>query len=155
MLIEKTELTPQVRADIKERQKLVWDSLFYSVQRMDLLIITISGAGLYAISEVIKFFLQQKLQIPCLIKIAAVLFVISIITNFLSQYYSSKTHYKDYCSILLQLEEDKTEEQIKYLSKLKVEIETNNKSTYQLNVLSMVFMIAGLIALTTTIYFIF
>ena len=155
MKIKKTEMTPQVRADIKERQKLVWDSLFYSNQRMDLLMITICGAGLYAISEVCKYLLQHHIHVSCFLKISAILLVISIITNFLSQYYSSKAHYKDYCSIILQLEENRTPEQDNALIRYDKESEQDDKTTRQLNSLSMVFMFAGLLFLTTTIYFIF
>ncbi|WP_412463820.1 hypothetical protein [Flavobacterium mekongense] len=155
MRIVKNKMNPEIREAIKERQKLVWDSLFYSNQRMDLLIITISGAGLYTVSEVCKYLLEQKLPISCFIKVAAILFVTSIITNFLSQYYSAKTHYKDYCSVLLQLEEERTEKQDADLLQFHNESEAHNKTTQQFNSLSMVFMFAGLIAITLTLFFIF
>jgi hypothetical protein len=37
--------------DIKERKKLAYEGMIYGLQRLDLLIITISGAGIYACLE--------------------------------------------------------------------------------------------------------
>ena len=36
---------------IKDRQKLSAQGMFYSIQRMDLLIVSISGAGIYVCLE--------------------------------------------------------------------------------------------------------
>ena len=155
MKVKKEKITPQVREDIKERQKLVWDSLFYSNQRMDLLIITISGAGLYAVSEVCKYLLESKISVSFFLKISSVLFVLSIITNFLSQYYSAKTHHKDYCSIILQLEEERTPEQDEALVKYNDDSETHGRTTHNLNIASMWLMFAGLIATIITLFSIF
>jgi len=155
MKIEKHEMTPQIRQDIKERQKNIWDCLFYSNQRMDLLIITISGAGLYVAMESVKYLLEQKSPIHISLKIASMLFVSSIITNFLSQYYSAKTHHKDYCSTILQLEENRTEDQDKALLKYDDESEKHNKTTNRLNVVSMLLMFAGLITITVILFSIF
>lgn len=106
MKIKKHKLTPQVRESIKDRQKLVWDSLFYTNQRMDLLIITISGAGIYACGEISKYFLEKKQPILDDIKVVAFLFVLSIIVNFISQWFASKTHYFDFLSIHVQLDDE-------------------------------------------------
>lgn len=155
MRIEKHEKTPQVITDLRERKKLIWDSLFYSHQRMDLLIITISGAGLYAISEVCKYLLEQKIPVTNFLKIAAALFVLSIIMNFLSQFFSAKTHHKDYCSTILQLEETRTPEQDAELVRYSDESQEHNKTTHKLNVASMWLMFSGLLALTLTLFAIF
>ena len=63
---------------------------------MDILIISVSGGGVYVCLEAIKFLHEQNLEISIVPKIAGVLFVIAVLVNFLSQYYSYKANYHDY-----------------------------------------------------------
>lgn len=158
MKIKKYKLTSEVRESIKDRQKLVWDSLFYTNQRMDLLIITISGAGIYACGEISKYFLEKKQPISDDIKLIAFLFVLSIIVNFISQWFASKTHAFDYCSIILQLEnyklkdfpsakdyEKKIKETKENIDEYESKSEKFNKYTISSNNISILLMIAALI----------
>jgi hypothetical protein len=159
MKIKKTTLTDNVRESIKGRQKIVWDSLFYTNQRMDLLIITISGAGIYTCGEVSKYFIEKKLPISNELKIAASLFVFSIIVNFISQWFASVTHNSDYCSIIYQLDDEidesiPLEERELFLKKRKEQIDhyenrsdSFNKWTLRCNTTSIVLMFLGLILL--------
>ena len=159
MKVKKTILTDKVRESIKDRQKIVWDSLFYTNQRMDLLIITISGAGIYTCGEVSKYFIEKKLPISNELKIAASLFVLSIIVNFISQWFAGKTHYFDYCSIVYQLDDEiddsiPKEEIESHIIKRKEQIDhfenksdIFNKWTLRCNNSSILLMFSGLILL--------
>lgn len=59
---------------------------WYAIGRIDLLIISISGGGIYIVFELIKHF--QGLGVNLIVlKLAALLFTIAIIVNFISQFY--------------------------------------------------------------------
>lgn len=81
---------------MSDRKKEIWQSLFYSAQRIDTLIMTISGAGIYVSLESMKYMNTNKIEIPTLLKAAGFGFVIAIFLNFISQYCSYKTHSNDY-----------------------------------------------------------
>lgn len=76
----------------KERS---FKNAWYAIGRIDLLIVSISGAGIYSCFEMIKFF---ETKIPkhdvdySLLKYSSSLFVASIIINFISQFLSEKTN---------------------------------------------------------------
>lgn len=82
--------------DYKERQKIVWQNMFYSIQRIDLLIISVSGAGIYLCLESLKFMYSNKLPVNYSLKVAAGLFVLSIVANFISQFLSYHSNMNDY-----------------------------------------------------------
>lgn len=81
---------------LEEKQKRTWEALFYSNQRIDLLLITISGAGIYVCLEALKYFNEKNIPISPIIKCSAVLLLSAIILNFISQWFSFKTHFFDY-----------------------------------------------------------
>jgi hypothetical protein len=68
----------------------------YSVQRIDILIISISGAGIYTCFEIMKYVASDAIMKPYLsrintpFKVVGVLFVLSIISNFISQWCAYK-----------------------------------------------------------------
>src|ERR1035437_428464 len=101
-------------------------ALFYSVQRIDLLLISISGAGIFACWEIFKYMHEQKMA-PCFcgLKISVTLFVTTIILNFISQFVSYQTHYTD-----LQGKKDLAD--------------TLNKCVIVLNWITVITMITGL-----------
>ena len=70
-----------------KHQEQTKDKKFYAIRRIDLLVITISGAGIYIILEMIKFFYGQD-SVPdfCGPKIALGSFTMAIILNFVSQW---------------------------------------------------------------------
>ena len=67
---------------------------WYAIGRIDLLIISISGGGLYIVFETFKFVKEQKLCVSLdLLKWGAIFFTAAIIVNFISQvvgFYANK-----------------------------------------------------------------
>lgn len=84
------------RERILERQKLSYKGIYYNVQRIDLLIISISGAGVFACLQTLKFLFENEIPADPIIKIAGVAFLFAIIVNFISQLLGSKSNYYDY-----------------------------------------------------------
>lgn len=74
-------------ADAKARE-------FYAIQRIDLLVISVAGAGIYLVFESLKFVLENKLCVNMpLLELGGILFVAAILCNFASQwagYYTNK-----------------------------------------------------------------
>jgi hypothetical protein len=143
--------------NLLERQKLAYQNMFYSIQRIDLLIISISGAGIYVCFETIKYLSSKELPTTVLVKVAGGLFLFGIIVNFISQLTSYKTNREDYLKldVELQNEEEITDE-------VQLEIDNHDQSsdkfdrwTQRLNLLSMFLMFGGLIILATYFIFIF
>ncbi len=92
---------------IEKEKNIAHQNMFYSVQRIDLLIIAVSGAGVYVCLETLKFIVEEKLnQSPILIKIAGLMFVLAVVVNFISQITGKKTNYYDYLMSCAILEKD-------------------------------------------------
>jgi hypothetical protein len=81
---------------IKERKKQAWDNMIYSAQRLDLLIVSFCGAGIYVCLEIIKYSAVNKLQCGLLIKFCGFAFLLGVALNFLSQHYGLKANRNDY-----------------------------------------------------------
>lgn len=59
---------------------------WYAIGRIDLLVVSISGGGIYIIFEAMKFIIENKLATDVsLLKTSGVIFTISIALNFVSQ----------------------------------------------------------------------
>ena len=59
----------------------------YSVQRFDILIVTVSGAGLYVVFEILKYLKTNTIEWDTIwLKIAGLSFTASVILNFVSQW---------------------------------------------------------------------
>jgi hypothetical protein len=82
--------------DYKERKKLSWEAMFYSVQMMDLLIIFISGAGVYFCLEVLITDFGLICFPSLAVKFNLLIFIIAILLNFIGQYFGHKANYHDY-----------------------------------------------------------
>ena len=82
-IFEKTKTTME---DVNEQKKDAIEGWKYALQRMDLLIISISGAGVYVCLEAIKYSSEKNYQNVWLIKIGGLLFVLGIVINFISQH---------------------------------------------------------------------
>lgn len=131
----------------KERKKLSYQNMFYSAQRMDLLIISICGAGIYVCLETIKHLSNQNELIDILIKISGGLFVTGIITNFISQWSGYKSNEQDYLMCEAKLNAGKKpnkceETQIHEYDSISA---IYSKWTNRLNILSMGIMFLALI----------
>jgi len=60
---------------------------WYAIARIDLLIISISGGGLYILFELIKYYKSINGQDITGLKISGVFFMAAILVNFLSQFF--------------------------------------------------------------------
>ncbi len=91
---EEKHLT-QLRTHSAETDKLKG----YAIQRIDLLIISVSGASIYLSLEIMKYMHEANLawsNWP--FKLAGLLFVLSIVTNFLGQWAAHNSSHHMKCS---------------------------------------------------------
>ncbi len=91
----KIEYIADMKDDIRQRKQMAFQGWHYAVQRIDILIVSISGAGVYTCLEALKF--SQEKQLPNLItlKIAGAIFVMAIIVNLFSQFTGKKANALD------------------------------------------------------------
>lgn len=133
------------------RKQLSLDNLNYGLHRLDLLIISISGAGIYACLETSKFLIEQKKDLIIAIEIPAFLFIIAIIANLISQFTGVRSNKFDYsmcnkqidCNGKLPVGLSKTE-----IDKLDKKSQRFDDITNYLNLASLALLIVGLIFLT-------
>ncbi len=137
----------------KDQQKLSWEGMFYSIQRIDLLIISICGAGIYLCLETMKFSFENNLPITNTLKGAAIIFLFSIVVNFMSQFLGYKANEKDYLKFETEIEagDNISEHQISEIINYDESAECYSNFTIWFNYLSVVLMFAGLIL--TIVYF--
>lgn len=78
---------------LKQEIKSASDISFYAMQRIDLLVISVSGAGIYGCWDVVKFLKDKDVCYnACILQISASLFLATIIFNFIGQWCSYKCH---------------------------------------------------------------
>ena len=138
-----------------ERQKLSWEGMFYSLQRIDLLIVSICGFGIYICLETIKFLSEKNQDTGLLIKISAGCFLAGIIINFLSQISGYKSNEQDFlmCDAEIDAGENPDKNEQKEIDKYDKKSEKFSNWTSKLNYFSMGFMFAALILMMY--YFLF
>jgi hypothetical protein len=153
----------------KERGKLYLDRLLkhqehtkeykiYSIKRIDLLIVSISSAGIYVVFETFKFFAKESTLNPNLsaIKVSGVLFVFSIVLNFISQFTANSANEYEVDSTEMEIQKakgDKVDEcKLKKIDRL---VKRYNRWTGRLNTTSTSLMIGGLGILTVFYLLIF
>ena len=130
----------------------------YSVRRFDLLIISISGAGLYIIFETLRELKTGNIESnnSWLLIISGILFLFSIISNFISQKTGEKSNTYEEKYIYMELDSikglkiDRLEQE-----RLDTEVQFYNKCTEILNNTSMIFMLVGLVMLGIFNYLLF
>jgi hypothetical protein len=139
------------------RQKLAWEGLFYSVQRIDLLVVSVSGAGIYVCLETVKFLKEYEIDTHFSIQIAGVLFLTAIITNFISQIFGRKSNEQEYLKLEIEInskgkpkrtEKCLLDEYEKYAQKF-------DRYTNLFNWASIITMFLGLVMVVTYFIFIF
>lgn len=134
---------------IKNRQRLSWEGMFYSIQRIDLLIVSFSAGGIYLCLELLKFINEEKLnQDLLLVKISGCLFLLSIIVNFISQKFGYLSNRMDYlmCEVEIDCEGKKlSKKEKKELQDYDVKSEKYSTWTNVLNYVSIGLMFSGLI----------
>ncbi len=134
------------------------DRTNYSTRRMDLLIISICGAGLYIIFETLREFKTGDISIdqPNLLLFSGLSFLIAIASNFISQMtgYSANNNEEKY--ILEELEKMEGEKiddcQHKNIDN---KIQDLNTWTKRLNYVSISLMFLGLVLLTVFNFYLF
>ena len=128
-----------------ERQKMLWGNITYSIQRIDLLIVSVSGAGVYFCLEALKFMYENEIAIGTYIKSSAGLFITAIILNFISQFFSFYANLYDYKYTLLSDCQDRTEKETCAMYSHERISNIFNKSNNISTALSVLSMFAGLI----------
>lgn len=125
---------------------------FYAMQRIDLLIISVSGAGIYACWDVLKYVKSEKLC-ACLenLKVSGVLFLLAIIINFVGQWASYKANTKD--EYINRLKIDELDEGVKDGHKSTIDDTKYWKEFYSdvvkvTNVISLLTLFTGLLILS-------
>ncbi len=134
----------------KDRQKLSWEQLTYSERRIDLLLISISGAGIYVCLETIRFLSEKESSPHFLIWISSTAFLCSIILNFIGQFQGRKSNYYDF--LMCQAEIDSCEEPNNTLHKQEMDkydslSEKYNKRVAPINIICTSLMIIGIAAI--------
>ncbi|GGG15296.1 hypothetical protein GCM10011344_14870 [Dokdonia pacifica] len=127
------------------------DNAFYAVKRMDLLIISICGAGIYLIFQTFKEINTTELNPDNLwaIKLSGIIFLLAISINFISQLTgkeSNKNEVKYSSMVLKELEGKKINEEEK--NNVDCLASSYNKATRILNISAIVLMFIGLILIT-------
>ncbi|MFY0644993.1 MAG: hypothetical protein JXR19_11045 [Bacteroidia bacterium] len=142
-------LNEQYLEDSKDMKEKSFEGWFYSERRMDLILVSISGAGIYLSISVLKHAQELCCFNSLYIKLAGVFFAFAIIINFLSQWTSSTAHYDDYLFwkylLLYPTEADRDEEVNDLLNKHFGRANLFNNLTLVLNIISTILMIAGIL----------
>lgn len=134
-------------SDFKKRQELSWEGMFYSIQRIDLLIVSICSAGIYVILETVKFLAERNLSVSWYLKVAGICFITGIIINFLSQICGYKANEQDYLMCELECNGKKSKKDQSKIEKYDKRAEIFSNFTSKLNYLSMGLLAIGLISL--------
>ena len=142
---------------IKDTQKRSWEGLLYSAQRLDLLTVSISGAGIYVCLETIKYLRDSKLEIDCLIKLSSGLFLLAILANFISQIARNNSYSYEYrmCDKKLNNEVKFTEENKSKIIKLEELSKKADIITVIFNYISASLMVVGLSCIMAYFLYIF
>ena len=133
----------------KERQKLSWEGMFYSSQRMDLLIVSLSSAGIYVCLETIKHLSNNEACISLWLKFSGVFFLFSIMINFFSQIFGYKANEKDFlmCQVEIETDEKMSKKEKAELKKYDLSSIKFSKLTDMFNYISIALMFFGLISM--------
>lgn len=140
------------RDSTKERYKLAYQGWFYAIQRIDILIISISGAGVYLNLETLKYAFENHISCYRSLKVSGVSFVLSVIVNIISQFTGKKSNVNDmhYCEAILEASEPPSKVEESLINKYDKEAEKFSKVTEILNLFSFLLMLIGL---TTLVYY--
>ncbi len=132
---------------LKDGKKNAYSGWFYAIQRIDLLIISISGAGVYVTLEALKYAYDKKFTNLLFLKISGILFVAAIIVNFLSQYFGkeSNLYHIKMCSAKIVAETPPNVLQQQEIESLDCKADLWDKLTRWANYISAIFMGIALI----------
>ena len=117
-------------------------------------IVSICSAGIYVSLETLKFLSTNNQEINYILKISGLLFVLGVISNFISQFCGLKANEKDYlmCQVKIDCENlEETEDDEKEYLDYELASKKLSSWTGYLNYTSLIFMSIGL--LTLLLYF--
>jgi hypothetical protein len=127
----------------------------YSNARLDLLTISISGAGLYIALETLKFLFEEKSGMPSWpVKVAGVLFTCAIAVNFWSQHTGRRTNIAAAQWALYEALKEKNGHEYPEQDPFEKDRECFGRMTKWLNVAATLLMLGGVASLVT-VYLIF
>jgi hypothetical protein len=126
----------------KEHRRNSFAQWAYSIQRIDLLIVSISGGGVYVCLETLKYCLEHHFHNTIILKVCGGIFVLALIVNFISQCTGEKANENEIKWSDEKLDENEVEAKGKQTI-----AESYSKATGILNISSMVSMFIGLILL--------
>lgn len=149
---QKQEAIKQLESYVEITRK----SKDYSIQRFDILAITISGAGIYTSFELMKFITESKLlcheQISFFnhpFKIAALSFTLSIISNFISQWTAYRCLYWtiEYTKLTVLILRELVSEDYSKAELMKKRADSYHKWSNPLNIATITFLGLGVLLL--------
>ncbi|WP_269241357.1 hypothetical protein [Flavobacterium limnophilum] len=85
---EPEKIAEKANEYIKELYKRSREDHGTSQKRFDYLIVTVCGAGIYIVLELMKFLYEQKLTITTSLKLSGLFLATSLIFNFTSQFFT-------------------------------------------------------------------
>jgi hypothetical protein len=154
--LEKSELVKQKESNL--------EILKYGTQRFDLLVVSLSGGGIYVCLETFKYLhevgkeYESLIEVSNLVPITGSAFLLAIILNFLSQATSMASSNSEDKSLSLQIDSIKnelTQKETCDLEKHNERSERFNNTTNWLNQGSAVVMFTGLILILVYFTFVF
>jgi len=143
--------------EIKERRKLSYDGLIYSIRRIDLQVVSISGAGIYICLETIKYLKENNLESNLAIKASGLLLLLAIIANLVSQIAGRLSNKYDYLMCLTKIEVNNkpNKEEKKEIKKYDDLSEKYESGTNILTNASVLLMLFGVVLIVIFFLFIF
>lgn len=141
--------------NIEERRQFAKENLTYSERRMDLLLIAISGAGIYVCLETLKFITEDCREPHWLIWAASISFLLAVIINFYGQFKGRSSNYYDYlmCQAIIDGGENPTDKQKEKIEEHDKKADKYEKYVQPINIACTVLMTVGLLSLVG--YFLF
>lgn len=125
---------------------------FYAIQRIDILLISISGAGVYIIFEELKFIKSQIPPIPyndSMIELSGVLLTVGILLNILSQWSGHRANKFEIECTEHSISQEKGDQVPKnVVDSVRKKVAIYNSLTANLNTYSTLFIIGGILLLT-------
>ena len=149
---------PQDKEYYQKRIEEGSEGIDYSIQRIDILTVAISGGGIYVCLETLKFLSENDINPTWIIKISGFLFLVSVVLNFVSQVYGRKAHEKDYLwsqTMIEFLDKPDSQELETEASDYETESENYSKKCNEFTDLSTLAMGIGLVCLVLYFVFIF
>ena len=139
----------------RDKKQMAWQGWLYAVQRIDLLIVSISGAGVYVCLETLKYHKEHPLCYIVAIKISGVFLMLAILVNLISQFTGKSANHHDMLMRQCEIDdiEKPSDETKNKIAKHDCKSDVYSNWTDVLNLISLLLMIIGLI--TLMVFFMF